>query len=373
LRALRISQEQLADQAAALHKGALEYAELLARLSRQRSMRLSGVAMGAWRSPSETMQRIQALIQWRPPAPTRRAHWSVVIAGAAILAAGTGLGMVTLNDTTPAARVRVAELHGVRYLLSQQEADGGWMSAYGPAPTALVTRALLQAGVPVDHPAIARARAFLDARQQPDGGFYTDALPTYETAVVLSVYAAFEDRDAQQRFQRGRLFLAQAERTQTKAGGWYESAAPGAVMSAMTDRMDAPALQDDASDIFNTYGKMSYANWKSMAYAQLSAADPRVSAARRWLTQHWTVDHHPGTGSADGHYYFLMAASRTLGAADASHTADGSFGWRKDVQNWLLAAQAQDGSWLNRRSGAWMEDRPQLVTAYALLALQASR
>jgi len=43
--------------------------------------------------------------------------------------------------------------------------------------------------------------------------------------------------------------------------------------------------------------------------------------------------------------------------------------WRDELVATLTAAQSPDGSWINRENDRWMEGNPNLVTAYALLAL----
>ena len=44
--------------------------------------------------------------------------------------------------------------------------------------------------------------------------------------------------------------------------------------------------------------------------------------------------------------------------------------WRNELGQKLLSLQAPDGSWSNRDSNAWWEDRPQLVTAWSVIALE---
>jgi squalene-hopene/tetraprenyl-beta-curcumene cyclase len=44
--------------------------------------------------------------------------------------------------------------------------------------------------------------------------------------------------------------------------------------------------------------------------------------------------------------------------------------WRDDLTNKLVSLQAEDGSWANHDSNAWWEDKPQLVTAWSVIALE---
>ena len=43
--------------------------------------------------------------------------------------------------------------------------------------------------------------------------------------------------------------------------------------------------------------------------------------------------------------------------------------WRNDMTDALLASQRADGSWINS-ADRWQEGQPELVTLYALLALE---
>jgi squalene-hopene/tetraprenyl-beta-curcumene cyclase len=120
-----------------------------------------------------------------------------------------------------------------------------------------------------------------------------------------------------------------------------------------------------------SYGSMTYAGLKSLLYAGLSPDDPRVKAARGWIALHWGFDANPGLGT-QGLYYYRHAMARAL-AVNGERTIVDAHGkahdWRAELIESLLAAQRPDGSWVNATS-RWQEDKPELVTAYALLALE---
>lgn len=120
-----------------------------------------------------------------------------------------------------------------------------------------------------------------------------------------------------------------------------------------------------------SYGSMTYAGLKSLLYAGLSPDDPRVKAARGWIALHWGFDANPGLGT-QGLYYYRHAMARAL-AVNGERTIVDAQGkahdWRAELIESLLAAQRPDGSWVNATS-RWQEDKPELVTAYALLALE---
>jgi squalene-hopene/tetraprenyl-beta-curcumene cyclase len=71
---------------------------------------------------------------------------------------------------------RVAD-RAVRWLLREQEPDGSWFGRWGANfvyGTGAVVPALVEAGVPQQHPAIRRAVAWLESVQNEDGGWGED-------------------------------------------------------------------------------------------------------------------------------------------------------------------------------------------------------
>lgn len=87
---------------------------------------------------------------------------------------------------------------GLKYLVSAQQADGGWKlrDASHPAITALVLKALiLEPTYGPDHPSVKRGLERLLAFVQPDGGIYVpdEGLNNYHTSVALMALAATKD------------------------------------------------------------------------------------------------------------------------------------------------------------------------------------
>ncbi|NNJ27299.1 hypothetical protein LzC2_34010 [Planctomycetes bacterium LzC2] len=119
-----------------------------------------------------------------------------------------------------------------------------------------------------------------------------------------------------------------------------------------------------------SYASMTYAGLKSMIYAGLTPKDPRVKAARDWAAEHYTLTENPGMG-LQGHYYYLQTLAKTLNTlgGDTLTDADGvEHPWREDLAAQLLAMQRENGSWVND-ADRWYEGDPNMVTAYALMAL----
>ncbi|QDT15595.1 prenyltransferase/squalene oxidase repeat-containing protein [Alienimonas californiensis] len=143
-------------------------------------------------------------------------------------------------------------------------------------------------------------------------------------------------------------------------GGFYYTPALGGQTKAGTT----------ANGGLRSYASMTYAGLKSMIYAGLTKNDPRVKAARDWAAKHYTLAENPGMG-LQGHYYYLQAFGKTMSVLgeDTLTDADGvTHDWRADLAAQLLSMQRENGSWVNE-ADRWYEGDPNMVTAYALMAL----
>ncbi len=148
-------------------------------------------------------------------------------------------------------------------------------------------------------------------------------------------------------------------------GGFYYTPAAGGQSQA----------GEDANGGLRSYGSMTYAGLKSMIYAGLTADDPRVAAAMKFIRKTYSLTDNPGMGQS-GLYYYYHTFAKALAAAEVEviDDADGTpHVWRDDLTRTLLDAQQSDGSWVNGKSDRWLEGDRQLVTAYALLSLAYSR
>ncbi|MBN2473114.1 MAG: terpene cyclase/mutase family protein [Pirellulales bacterium] len=119
-----------------------------------------------------------------------------------------------------------------------------------------------------------------------------------------------------------------------------------------------------------SYGAMSYAGLKSMIYAGLTKDDPRLKAAVQWIREHYSVTSNPGMGDA-GLYYYYHTFAKALDALGVDRVEDANgvkHDWRKELAEELARRQKPNGSWVNDNT-VWFEGDPNLVTAYALLAL----
>lgn len=121
-------------------------------------------------------------------------------------------------------------------------------------------------------------------------------------------------------------------------------------------------------------GGMTYAGLKSFLYAGVGKDDERVKAAVGWIRRHYTLAENPGQGQAGLYYYYqTFAKAMSLLGEDKFEDAKGvKHDWRKELYDVLKSKQKPDGSWSNP-NGAFMENNPELATAFALLALSYAK
>ena len=160
-------------------------------------------------------------------------------------------------------------------------------------------------------------------------------------------------------------------------GGFIYSVADGGASKALDYQLP------DGRTIHRSYGSMTYAGLKSMIYAGLSHDDARVKAAWKWITENWTLDENPGVkfgdannpkGGDDGLYYYYHTLARALRAYGEPVITDSKgvkHDWRVELIQRLTREQKADGSWVGIQK--WMENKPVLSTAYALLALEEAQ
>ena len=126
----------------------------------------------------------------------------------------------------------------------------------------------------------------------------------------------------------------------------------------------------DGKRMLRSYGSMTYAGLKSFLYAGVGRDDPRVKAALDWIRKHYTVKENPGKKDS-GLYYYYHVFAKALAALGEDSFVDAKgekHDWRKELFDELKSRQAADGSWTNK-NGAFLENAPELATAFALLSL----
>ncbi|NNM84649.1 MAG: hypothetical protein HKL96_02670 [Phycisphaerales bacterium] len=278
-----------------------------------------------------------------------------------------------------------ATLHrGIAYLLRRQGGRGQWLGHVGPAVTALVVKALVDAGYPLQSRPVLRGLEFIESCRHRDGGFYANVEPQYNTAIVLSVLRELPTELYQSQVADGIAFLHHAE--VAGAGGVPSSAANqwfrgGRVPHGWLKRQSVWQLRPlqldpherSANQILTNYGLLSYAQLKSLVYARLTPGDLRVRRLQHWLARHYTLQCNPAAGGARGQFYYYLVFARIL-ATSHTNVFAGASGrvhcWREDLLTQLANMQRPDGSWINTRAAAWLEGRPVMVTTYAVLAIE---
>jgi squalene-hopene/tetraprenyl-beta-curcumene cyclase len=147
-------------------------------------------------------------------------------------------------------------------------------------------------------------------------------------------------------------------------GGFYYTIAAGGTSQA--------GAEPDGG--LRSYGSMTYAGLKSMIYAGVDADDERVKAALDWIAKHYTLEENPGMADS-GLYYYYHTFAKSLSAVGKDELVDDSgkaHDWKADLVAELAKRQQPDGSWSNTQA-RWLEDDPNLVTAYVLLALSYAK
>ena len=135
-------------------------------------------------------------------------------------------------------------------------------------------------------------------------------------------------------------------------------------------RPDESKAGRTAQGSLRSYGSASCAGLKCMIQTGTDRDDPRVRAAFDWIRNHWSVRESPGLGQQGLYYYYqTMARALDLYGEEIIVDAQGEcHEWRAELVDQLLKVQRADGSWVNE-NGRWMENIPDLATAYSVLAL----
>ncbi len=123
-----------------------------------------------------------------------------------------------------------------------------------------------------------------------------------------------------------------------------------------------------------SYGSMTYAGFKSLVYAGLTPDDPRVKAALDYMRRNYSVEENPGIGQQGLYYYYQAFAKvmNSLGQPTFSDVDGTAHDWRADLVAALEKRQNDEGAWVNP-ADRFMEGNPNLVTAFALIALSYVR
>ncbi len=353
------------------------------------------------------------------------------IALAALLAVVASVPAARAADTMdPALRAKAQQAvdSGIRYLKSRQTENGSVMGSVGL--TALSMRAVLEN--PAGHGAADRATvdryaAFIVSKANADGSIAEiQHDQSYNTAVALTALAAAGDAKYATVIANGQNFIRKHQVDETEGfkpvDNWYGGLGYGgeerpdisnlyialeAMRATSFDPKD-PAWQkalvfvnrmqnrsesndqayagNDGGFLYSpawnppeygggtkSYGTVTAAGLISLLYAGVEKSDPRVQAAHAWLTTNYTLDTNPNTGSKHGLFYFYNAFAKVMSAYGEPVFTDGSgqkHNWRNELAERLVKLQDADGSWANKDSSLWWENKPELATAWSVIALE---
>jgi len=170
-------------------------------------------------------------------------------------------------------------------------------------------------------------------------------------------------------FERAITFLQRCQ-NRTESNDMPTSANDGGAFYAPRKSKAGTVTLPDGTEVYKSYGSMTYALLKSYLFCGLPADDARVQAAYKWITENYSVDENPGVGQEGLFYYYLgMARALTALGEDTIKTPDGRVhNWREELSAKIISIQKDDGSWTNP-SDRWMEGDPALVCGYAVTVL----
>jgi squalene-hopene/tetraprenyl-beta-curcumene cyclase len=326
---------------------------------------------------------------------------------------------------------------GIAFLRSRQDSKGGWSTKEPGVTALVVTALLRSGQVTPADPAVTRALTYLEGFMGPQGGLSEAPHANYTTAIALLAFQEANRNGRYDRtIKAGQTFLKTMQWDETEGktredafygGAGYggrnsrpdlsntaffiealrETGLPpddpnlkkalvfvsrcqnlrsefndqawsskvndgGFVYTAANDGQSMAGKTPDGG--LRSYASMTYAGLKSMIYAGLDRNDPRVKAALTYITAHYTLDENPGLGQQGLFYYYHTFAKTmaVLGQPALTDAGGAVHDWKAELVAALAKRQQRDGSWVNP-ADRFLEGDPNLVTAYALLALAYTR
>ncbi|RMG19052.1 MAG: hypothetical protein D6731_00440 [Planctomycetota bacterium] len=304
------------------------------------------------------------------------------------------------------AKARPAAERAVAYLLAHQQADGSFTkqrSGLSTYRTALAISALSALDKAKYRAQIDKAVAWLKSDQFDEeegvekanphyGGFGYDKggkKPDADMSNTLMALSALRDAGVSTDdpvYQRALEFLRRSQNnseTNPGVGGLRPKNDGGFIYDPGLSRNKSSMTENpDGTRSFESYASMTYGGLMSLLYAGVDREDPRVKAALRWISKHYTLEENYGLGirakepkkaAQQGLYYYYYVFAKCMAAVGEPTiaTATGERRWADDLVAALAARQREDGSFRNENSRWWEQD-PVLCTSYVLNALDAA-
>lgn len=195
------------------------------------------------------------------------------------------------------------------------------------------------------------------------------------TSYFLDALKAANEDPESEAVQKAAIFMSRCQNlaTPNNTAEWVKHVSAedrgGFIYTPVGEGESKPGKTDAGG--LRSYGSMTYAGLKSFLYAGVKKDDIRVKAAMDWIGRHYDLSSNPGMGQ-QGLFYYYHVFAKTLAASGEAAIVDSngvSHNWRADLVKQLAELQKEDGSWTNP-ADRWYEGDPNLVTAYALLALK---
>ncbi|QOJ14094.1 MAG: terpene cyclase/mutase family protein [Planctomycetia bacterium] len=313
-----------------------------------------------------------------------------------------GPGVTALVVRALAGEPRIGPRHeavrrGVAVVLRSQRADGGIHADSGVHAnyeTSVALSMLAALGKEAPAGAADRAQQFLllnqwdESEQKPESdvwyggaGYGSGKRPDLSNLQIMldALHDSGLPKD-DPAYRKALVFISRCQmRGESNDQPFAKGASDGGFIYSPANGGESKAVDQDAEGrtVLRSYGSMTYAGFKSMIYCGLTRDDPRVKAALAWIQRHWTLDHNPNMPERQSHeglfyYYHTFARALAAGGEDVIEDHVGRrHDWRVELVAKLESLQRSDGSFVNERD-RWMEGLPSLVTAYAMLALQAA-
>jgi squalene-hopene/tetraprenyl-beta-curcumene cyclase len=356
-----------------------------------------------------------------------RALIVALLLGTVVTNVQPGWAAAAQKDPALTARAQKTIDDGLRWLRSVQKPDGTWGNHLGITALAVTAfakshRAYREDDGPFMRNAIEKIRRAVTPEGSITEGGQNESTKNYTTAISVIALKALDDPKNADILQKAQKWL-KAQQADEGNGyapdnkfyggfGYGSSLRPDLSNTQMalealratglpasdpvfakaakfisrvqnrTESNDVPGALDDGGFAYypgysfeggwTSTGSMTYSGIKSYIYADMDKNDPRVQAAVKWITKNYTLDENPGRGSK-AYYYYIDVFARTWNILkmDAVVTADGvQHEWFRDLVTKLAAEQRPDGFWVNSRSADQWEDRPELCTTHALIALE---
>lgn len=356
-----------------------------------------------------------------------------IVLAAALLAATAGVAQAAPEDMSPQVRARAQQAidAGLKFLRSKQAPDGSVLGSSGL--TALSLSAVLDnpAGG-ADRAAVDKYAVFIASKANKNGSIVEQAHDeSYNTAVAITALAATKDPKYAPLIAAGQKFIVGTQIGESRGfapvDNWYGGVGYGGderpdisnvyvALDALratsynpndpvwkkalifitrqqnrSESNDQKWAGNDGGFAYSpgginpsedttariaqgaSYASVTAAGMYSLLLSGVEKSDPRVQAAHKWLTSNYTLESNFGTSSKMTMFYYYRAFSKVMSAYGEREFVDGSgqrHNWRNELAQKLVSIQNADGSWVNRDANAYWENRPELATAWAVMALE---